>query len=123
MASILVVDDNPSIRRSLRRLFESNGYTVAEAPTGRMALTNLRHAPSDLVVSDVFMPDMNGYELLMTLRDEFPDIPLIMMSGGDGGVGKTNVLHAGSKLGALRVFEKPFRLNEMLEAVQGALAD
>jgi len=123
MARILVVDDDDTIRRSLRRLFESQDYTVTEAPTGGMALTNLRHTPCDLVVTDVFMPDMNGYELLMTFRDEFPDTPLIMMSGGGAGVGKTNVLFAGSKLGARHVFEKPFDLSEMLEAVQELLPD
>lgn len=123
MARILVVDDDDTIRRAIRRLFESNGYEVSEAPNGRMALTSLRHTPSDLVVSDVFMPDMNGYEFVMTFRDEFPDTPIIMMSGGGAGLGKTNVLHAGSSLGANRVFKKPFPFVELLEAARELLAD
>ena len=117
MPRVMVVDDNDALRRSLRRLLEHNGYDVVEAPNGRMALTALRNHEFDVVITDVFMPDTNGYQFVLEVRDVFPTLPIIMMSGG-GRLGREPVLDAGAKLGAQRLFKKPFKLEDMLEAVR-----
>ena len=113
----MVVDDNGAMRRSVRRMLEQDGHTVAEAPNGRLAMDQMGHRPAELVISDVFMPDMNGFEFLVRLREGFPGTSVIVMSGG-GHVGGTPILDAAAKLGADRVFEKPFDLEEMREAVR-----
>lgn len=117
MPRVMVVDDNDALRRALCRLLERNGYDVVEAPNGRMALTALRNHEFDVVITDVFMPDTNGYQFVVEVRDIFPSLPIIMMSGG-GRLGRKPVLDVGAKLGAHRLFEKPFRMSAMLEAVR-----
>ena len=122
MPRIMVVDDNAPIRRLLRRSLEEDGHTVLEAPNGRMALSYMGGGPVELVISDVFMPDVNGFDFLMSIRDAFPATRIIMISGG-GDLGATPTLSAAANLGADRVFEKPFDLEEMLVAVRALLAD
>jgi CheY-like chemotaxis protein len=78
---ILVVDDEPSIRESLARLLVSSGYDVSTANDGFAALLHLRQALPDLIVSDLNMPQMSGYELLSVVRRRFPQIITVAMSG------------------------------------------
>ena len=85
----------------------------------------MRDSPFALVISDVFMPDVNGFEFLMTVRDAFPETQIIMISGGGMSVGEEvgviPTLSAAAKLGAARVFQKPFAFNELLDAVRALL--
>jgi CheY-like chemotaxis protein len=78
---ILVVDDEPSIRESLARLLVLSGYDVSTANDGFAALLHLRQALPDLIVSDLNMPQMSGYELLSVVRRRFPQIITVAMSG------------------------------------------
>lgn len=68
MTRVLVVDDDPTIRQILSTLLTLEGYAVATAPDGRAALQHVLDAATDLVISDVRMPHLNGYELLETMR-------------------------------------------------------
>lgn len=120
MAIILVVDDNPQMRSSIRRALEVWGHTVTEAPDGKVALRHFAGDPTELVVSDVYMPDMDGIEFLMRLREAFPEVKTLMISGG-GNLPSENVLGAASMLGADRVLKKPFSMEELQEAVQAVL--
>ena len=117
--SVLVIDDNVQLRRSLKRFLERGGYEVLEAADGEVAVRRLVHNRVDVVVCDVFMPGMNGFDFLMTVRDQFPDVAIIMMSGG-GEIGKMPVLEAATRLGASKVFAKPFRMELMLVAIKEA---
>ena len=76
---ILVVDDDEDIRMLLRELLERAGYTVDEAGDGRTALRNLFATPPALVILDVTMPDMDGYQTLERIRD-LSDVPVIMLT-------------------------------------------
>lgn len=78
---ILVVDDEPSIRESLAMLLGSSGYDVSTAKDGFAALLHLRQTLPDLIVSDLNMPQMSGYELLSVVRRRFPQIMTVAMSG------------------------------------------
>ena len=78
---ILVVDDEPGVREVTASLLKSQGYEVRVAEDGFDALLKLRTMPSDLVVSDLNMPRVSGFELLSVLRRRFPEISVVAMSG------------------------------------------
>lgn len=78
---ILVVDDQPSIRETIAMLLISSGYDVSTAEDGFTALQQLRRTLPDLVVSDLNMPQMSGYELLSVVRRRFPQVLTVAMSG------------------------------------------
>jgi len=120
MASILVIDDHPDILTALRRVLEGAGHTVTEAPDGPTALRWFAGQPRDLVVTDIYMPGMDGIELIVRLRETFPQVPVVAMSGG-GPLYKGHVLGAASKLGGIRVLAKPFTSDQVLTVVDEAL--
>ena len=77
---ILVVDDDPGISRTLQEMLETDGCLVEVAEDGARALEKLAEAPFDLVLSDVVMPRMDGYELYHRVREKYPDTPVLMMT-------------------------------------------
>ena len=120
MASILVIDDNDLVRGFLRTALEGQGHTVSEASQGRAAFEYLRRSPVDLVLTDIYMPDCDGLEVIMTLRREFPSVRIIAISGGSG---DRNLLVAARQLGAQDVLEKPVNMADLLKSVATALGD
>lgn len=78
---ILLVDDEPNIRVILGAILESKGYMVDTAEDGFVALRKMQAAIPDLIISDLRMPNMNGFELLAYVRKNFPDMPIIAISG------------------------------------------
>ena len=121
MASILVIDDEDSLRDALRRNLQKAGYHVIEANEGRQGLQQLASFPVNLVLIDIFMPGKEGLETIRELRRSYPNIPVIAMSGG-GSKGMADVLGVATLLGARRTLLKPFTGQELLEAVQHELA-
>lgn len=107
MARVMVIDDDPTIRRVLRRLIEREGHTVTEAENGKIALRRFVGEPAELVISDIYMPEMDGIEFLMRLRETYPETRLVAMSGG-GALPANHLLEAARALGAVAVMEKPF---------------
>jgi two-component system response regulator (stage 0 sporulation protein F) len=120
MASILVIDDNEPVRGFLRAVLEAQGHTVTEAGQGRMAVQLLRQSSVDLVLTDIYMPDCDGLEVIMTLRRDFPSMKIVAMSGGSG---ERNLLIVARQLGAHDVLEKPINVDRLLESVAGVLGD
>ena len=120
MARILVVDDDSKIRTMVRVVLERFGFEVMEAIDGEAALRIARAEKADLVVSDVFMPDCDGLELLRNLRRELPDLKVISMSGGTLG-GKIDLLTVARYLGATETIHKPFTATALLALVNRAL--
>ena len=120
MADILIVDDEPSILQVLRRMLELWGHTVHEATNGKAAMQFLASAQADLVITDIFMPEMDGFELIETVKKTHPGLPILAMSGG-GVMPKTSVLITASVLGVEAVLEKPFEVEEVEERVQRLL--
>ena len=115
MANILVIDDQDSIRALLRTMLETAGHEVIEASNGRMGLELYRRRPSDLVITDILMPELNGLDMIVELTREFLDAKVIAISGS--GEGKNTLDHA-KLLGARRTFRKPFSLPQLLTAVR-----
>jgi len=120
MACILIIDDEPSIRELLSAMFTLEGYDVVEAADGDKGMRLLREKPSELVITDLIMPDKEGIEIIIELRRDFPDVKIIAMSGG-GVIEAEDYLHMAKRLGAHRIFKKPFRITEMLKAVKELL--
>ncbi len=122
MPSVLVVDDQEQVRQLIRETLEQAGYEVEEARDGKEGLDRYRVRPRDLVIMDILMPDQDGLETIITLRQEFPDIRIIAMTGGsDMGV-IPNFLDVAKMLGARRTLQKPFELKVLLNAVAAELA-
>ena len=122
MKKVLLVDDEESIRTMLRAVLSDPEYTFAEATNGTEALDVLEKGEFDLIITDVIMPDCDGIELVMSVRKKLPDIKVIVMSGG-GRVRADHYLNLAEKLGAARVFEKPFKTAELRETVKELLAE
>jgi len=121
MPSILIIDDDDSLRDSLRRTLHKQGYVIMEASDGGRGLRQLERQAVDLVLLDLFMPDKDGLETIGDLRRTHPGIKIIAMSGG-GFKGKVDVLHVAKMLGARRTLTKPFTREQLLEAVELELA-
>ncbi len=115
MASILIIDDEEIIRVLLRSTLEAAGYEVTEAVNGREGLELYRHRPTDLVITDIVMPELNGLDMLLELTREFLHAKVIAISGAGGG---KNVLDVAKLLGARQTFQKPFSMPLLLNAVR-----
>lgn len=120
LARILVVDDEALIRGLLRQAFETNGYEVVEASNGSEAVRIFRESQIDLVITDIIMPDKEGLESIMDLKELDQDVKIIAMSGG-GRLEPHSYLQMASKFGAQRVFQKPLSITSLLAAVKELL--
>ena len=115
MASILIIDDEESVRALLRSVLEAAGYEVTEAANGRQGLEQYRQRPTDLVIVDMLMPVMSGLDMLLDLTREFLHAKVIAISGAGG---EQNVLDVAKLLGARQTFQKPFSMPQLLRAVR-----
>jgi CheY-like chemotaxis protein len=122
MAHILVMDDETSVRSLFGQLLESAGYSVVLASDGREGLRLMKQQKPDLIITDIMMPEMDGLELLMNIRKQHLDVPVIAISGGMK-TQAVNFLPQAKKLGAQRVFIKPVELSALLQAVQELLSE
>ena len=84
MARILLLDDDRALRDVVRMILEEAGHVVNDAPDGRAGVEMYRESPSDIVITDIRMPEKTGNETILELRAEFPDVKIIAMSGGCG---------------------------------------
>jgi len=117
MPTILVVDDEESIRRTLREILEYEDFGVDEAVDGEEALQAIRENQYDLVLLDVKMPKVDGMEVLETIAEEIDDLPVVMISGH----GTIETAVEATKLGAYDFIEKPPDLNRLLVTVRNAM--
>ena len=120
MARILVIDDNTSMREAVCEMLQQAGYEATSMENGRFAAQIHRDDPVDLVITDLFMPDTDGLEVIYQFRHEFPDVKIIAVSGG-GSRGLLELLAVAKKMGAQRALMKPFTWEELLSAVQELL--
>jgi CheY-like chemotaxis protein len=121
MANILLVEDSPEVSMTVREILDSAGHQVTHAANGNEALTQLKAGRFDLVVSDIWMPEMDGIALLKALRSSGNAIPVVVISGGAPNAPLTYTAPLASTFGANEVIYKPFEKRELLEAVKRAL--
>jgi two-component system, NtrC family, nitrogen regulation response regulator NtrX len=116
-AKILITDDEKSIRNALREILEFESYTVLEAENGEEALKVIQTETVDLVLLDIKMKGMDGIEVLEKIKEMFPELPVIMISGH----GNIKIAVEATKTGAFDFLEKPPDLNRLLISVRNAL--
>ncbi len=114
---ILIVDDEPPIRRFLRTSLVAQGYLVIEAEDGEAALEILRRDPIDVVVLDLGLPKISGFDVIKALRDAGSSVPIIVLSSRSDEVGKVKALD----LGADDYVTKPFGVDDVLARIRAAL--
>ena len=117
---ILVVDDDPSIRRTLTAILKRGGYEVIQACDGAEAVRLWRDQGGDLVITDLHMPGKDGIETIVELLSHTPRVRIIAMSGG-GQTKRLDLLGNATLLGAVHTIEKPFTIPEMMKLVTRAL--
>ncbi|MHB8838814.1 MAG: response regulator transcription factor [Gemmatimonadaceae bacterium] len=115
-ARILVIDDDPVVRGMLVEMLQREGYDVDSAEDGRAGMRRFREQPSALVITDVVMPEQEGLETLMQLRQSGRPVKVMAISGG-GRVGPDAYLNSARTLGADAILAKPFGREELLEKV------
>jgi len=113
---VLVVDDEPQIRKLLRMGLNTQGYEILDAPNGKTALELLAKEP-DLIILDLGLPDMRGLELLRMMRERTESVPIVVLSSRDDEAGKVQALD----FGADDYVTKPFGMEELLARLRAAL--
>jgi two-component system, NtrC family, nitrogen regulation response regulator NtrX len=118
MSRVLVMDDEADTRILIEEILESAGHEVVLAADGLEGLRQCQSTSLDLALVDLFMPRQEGLETIKKLRQQFPDFPIIAMSGDSLAL---PLLSIAQRLGATEVLQKPFLPEELLEAVKHAL--
>jgi two-component system KDP operon response regulator KdpE len=113
---VLIIDDEPPIRKLLRMGLSTQGYEILEAPSGKVALELLAQNPA-LVILDLGLPDIQGHELLRTIRSRNEAVPIVVLSSREDEAGKVQALD----LGADDYITKPFGMDELLARLRAAL--
>jgi len=111
---ILVVDDDAIVIKSCRRILEAEGFEVTTVPSADEALEKIKNYDFDLLLMDVKMPKHDGIFLMREIKKNWPDIPIIVMSGYPTPETIADVL----KLGAIQFIPKPFRPDEFMKSIR-----
>lgn len=123
MSRILLVDDHEPVIISLQTMIEGMGHETLTATTGRQALALHQRSPVDVLVTDIFMPDMDGYELIQKFRRDYPAVKVIAISGGIPRAPSGPYLEVASKMGARWVLRKPFSPAQFIDLIDEATAE
>ncbi|MBD3561840.1 response regulator, partial [Planktothrix sp. FACHB-1355] len=118
-ANILVVDDTAENLTLLNQILSNQGYKVRVAPNGKLALKSVLSSPPDLILLDIRMPDMDGYEVCRHLKEDWRtrDIPVIFISAMDAAIDKVNAF----TVGGVDYVTKPFEAIEVLARIENQL--
>jgi CheY-like chemotaxis protein len=124
MASILVIDDDRAVLATIKVLLERDGHAVEAVDNSRTGLQMLGTQSFDLLICDIFMPGMDGFETMRHVHHSWPDMPVIVISGQQFSHSERppDFLHMATRLGAVSGLHKPFRPSELLAAVNGSLS-
>lgn len=117
MPGILLVEDDKELREMLKMSLLRSGFTVMEAENGKEAIGHFKPLLTDLVVTDLIMPEEDGLKVVITLRELKPSIKIIAISGG-GKVGPGSYLSLAKALGADAIFSKPFSINDLVSKIE-----
>lgn len=118
MKRILVIDDEPEIRELLKDKLERSGYEVVTACDGNEGVRLFRKDPTDLIITDIIMPQKEGVEVIQELHSEYPQLKIMAISGGGQHTSMQFCLKLAQSLGAVRTFNKPFKLSEVVAAIR-----
>jgi len=122
MANIVVVDDDPGLRGAIRKILERGGHTIREAEDGDKGVRLVEREAPDLVVTDLLMPKKEGIETIMELRERFPKVRILAISGAGTLDGEGGPLVDAELFGAHGTLPKPFSVETLLSVVDQVLS-
>jgi DNA-binding NtrC family response regulator len=121
MARILAIDDDGAVCATVGVILERAGHQVVTAQDGRRGLKQLEADQFDLLLIDIFMPEMDGLETIRVVRQSRPKLPIIVMSGSIDGTKMPDYLSFATKLGAIESLRKPFKPGALVDTVDRCL--
>jgi CheY-like chemotaxis protein len=130
MQNILVIDDEPDVRDAVKRVLERAGYSVRTADNAIDAFAELERVATDVVITDIIMPKMNGVQAIESIRKAFPWVRIIAISGGGNfgistyqptAITTTAYLASAEAAGAHLALTKPFESGDLIQAVEKVL--
>ena len=123
MSDILIIDDDSEFREMLKTMMEMEGFNVATAEDGKIGVDLYRLKPTDLIVTDIVMPNQEGVETIYFLQKEFPDVKIIAVSGGGRGKA-SDYLDSIKRLDSVKgTFQKPFNMDEFVNKVREVIGE
>jgi CheY-like chemotaxis protein len=120
MPGILIVEDDNDLRTMLKVSLNRRRFTVLEAENGKEAIAHFKPSVTDVVITDLIMPEEDGLKVIMRMRELKPSIKIIAISGG-GKAGPGSYLNLAKALGADAVYSKPFSVNDMITKIEELL--
>ena len=120
MARILIIDDDDTLRGIITKSLTHAGHTITQANNGRKGVAMFKANPTDLVITDLVMPEQEGMETIKILHQHYPSLPIIAMSGGLDG--SPLYLDLTRRLGAMITLTKPFTLQQLKVAIDEIFA-
>ena len=130
MHNILVIDDEPDVRDAVKRVLDRAGYSVRTTDSGVDALAELGRVRTDVVITDIIMPKIDGVQLIESIRKLFPAVRIIAISGGGNfgisayqptAITTTAYLASAELAGAHMGLTKPFESNDLIQAIEKVL--
>jgi YesN/AraC family two-component response regulator len=118
---ILFIDDDPGVRKLFTKIMSEKEYEIIMAVNGKEGLALYQEHFPDLVITDIIMPEKEGIETIIELKEQFPDVKIIVISGGGSNDPET-YLHIAKGFGVLRTFTKPIDWQELLKAIDEILS-
>ena len=118
MTRILVIDDDTQFRQMLCRMLHRQGYDVYEASNGKEGIERYRRNPTDVVITDIIMPEKEGLETIIELKQDYPEVNIIAVSGGSRCIDTKNCLASARAFGVSHQFGKPLDRIRLLEAIE-----
>jgi DNA-binding NtrC family response regulator len=125
MASILVIDDDRAVLATIKILLERAAHAVEAVDNSRTGLQLVERQNFDLLIVDIFMPGMDGFETMRQVHQSRPEMPVIVISGQQFSLASEHApdfLHMATRLGAISSLQKPFKAPELLAVVNGCLS-
>lgn len=120
MAKIIIIDDNVPILEMLYIGLSNKGHSVHTFANGEEALSQIGEIKPDFIFIDIFLPTINGYDLIKNFKDNYPNMQIIAISGGFEPFQPNSCINIAKKMGAHEGLEKPFRLNQVLDIIDNS---
>ncbi len=116
--SILIIDHDPQVRGLLRQTLEGAGFRVVEVCDGRDGIEQYERAPTDMIIVELLLPDIDGLDVMLELSWDYPDLKVLAITHGRGHL---DFLDVAKKFGACQTLKKPLRPDQLLRAVRAVL--
>jgi CheY-like chemotaxis protein len=118
MGRILVIDDDEQVRGALKQMLEREGHEVIEAEDGKVGIRLYLQQPTDLIITDILMPEIGGIDTISSIKGQIPEAKIVAISGGGTAMPAEDCLDYAERLGADRVFSKPVSKDDLISAVR-----